>query len=189
MEQEARRLAGDFGEGVFITETCGLKYYGDRDDPYSDRSGAHEANILIGGIRAGNSGPGWSLRQEAWAPVIDATNFQPKPDEAYFGQIGLPLTLFPPHAMLRGGTRPMQIVLSLALQAASQNDLLFIMSCRSIENGAIVVMTHPLGMTTLILVRQEGDLERYRLYQSSSVVPTTDLNVLLRRYGARIDSP
>ncbi|MHC4985626.1 MAG: hypothetical protein ACYTFO_05665, partial [Planctomycetota bacterium] len=67
-------------------------------------------------------------------------------------------------------TRAEQIALTLAKEAASQDREWTILFCSPMIRGAMVVLGHPYGIATLVLVQEEGDTERYRLYQSSATL-------------------
>ncbi len=56
--------------------------------------------------------------------------------------------------------------MTIARDAAAQDDGWAIVQYRSVGDGAVVTLRHSQGIVTLILTRDPGDTERYRLAQT-----------------------
>ena len=157
-------------QGITVSEACGLEFY--CDDSYQDNSEFDPPVIVVGRAFSRRSTTGeeyfaqWGITSPSDDSRIDATSFQPGPVDTYLGQMAGTLPLGEHRQRFNNATRAEKVVMTIARDAAAQDDGWAIVQYRSVGDGAVVTLRHSQGIVTLILTRDPGDTERYRLAQT-----------------------
>ena len=177
--QAAFDAASKASKGMSVSEVCGLEFY--FDDSWEDHPEGPLAPVIsVGGSWDRNGAAPetyfghWGLTTTTDEYLIDATDFEPDTADTYLRQMessGLPRG---DRERFNSSTRATKVALTIAREAAAQDDEWVILRYRGVGESAVVIMGHRYGIVTLILIREPGDRERYRLLETVGVFMGVD---------------